>query len=949
MKNQGSPPSLGAASHPTADGVIPLTQQLKKTLLIALPLMAMFGLAIFCYYSQQVAEVQRNAQQMNQYANQVLTLKVRQILRNITGDARLLMKNPLLPRVFDNPRGADARLLAQQWLEFSAQKRIYDQIRLLDLDGQEITRINLTRSGASIVRQDQLQQKTNRYYVREAISLPPGQVYLSPLDLNVENNQIEQPVKPMLRIAVGIVDDNNSKIGLLVLNYLAANLMREIDAYSLLAGSKHLLLNQQGYYLHGMGSDREWLFMYPQKNQSRGIFSSDHETEWRLINQSRKGHLTTEQGIFSFEWLAFNEVADSPGPFTRQFIMVSLIDARQLQTLTAPYSEFAWGASLVALPLILIFSALTSHFRLREKSALSLLRRTEANQRLILESVGEGIMGLDACGRLTFANSRAERLTGYGKNEMLGLPLHKLVHTCEEHHSQHLEESCPIQQCLINGKAHHQADDLFLRKNCDAFPVEYICNPIIRNGKYQGGVLSFFDISARKRAEQRIEYLALYDPLTNLPNTRLFLDRLEQQMAAARNNHQIAALLYIDIDRFKQINDAMGHDNGDQILVETAHRLHYITQEGDSLAHIGSDEFALLLTNHSVDVDDMAHRAQIIADEIMLILQQPFYLEHDSVRLTVSIGITLFPFGNENATTVLAQADTAVANAKQQGRYTTRFFKSEMEQATKGWLLVHNRMLDALANDTFSLAYQPKVEQHGRLIGIEALLRWQDEDLGEVKPGDFIPIAEQSGLIQQISNFVISQVCRQIKAWSDAGLIHAVGRIAINISPSQFSDSNFVDYILETIHQSGIPANILELEITERTLVDNTAALKEKLLTLREYGIHFSVDDFGTGYSSLAYLQQLPLDRLKIDRAFITDVDKIHDRQSIVDAIILLARSLTMDVIAEGVETEEELNYLLKAGCREFQGYHFHRPMNSDMMTGLLHKHIADSNNPAFA
>jgi diguanylate cyclase (GGDEF)-like protein/PAS domain S-box-containing protein len=949
MKTQGLPATLSAAEHPAASRLIPFSQQLKKTLLIALPLLAFFGLAILGYYSQQVAEVERHAHNMNQYANQVLSLKVRQILRNITGDARLLVNNPLLPRVLSNPRRADAQLLAEQWAKFCAQKRIYDQIRLLNLEGHEITRINLTTTGANIVARDQLQQKNSRYYFKEAISLPPGQIYLSPLDLNIENNEIEQPIKPMLRIAVSVVDENNNKIGLLVLNYLAANLMQEIDAYSVLVESKNLLLNQQGYYLHGVARDREWLFMYPEKNQSKGIFASDYADVWQHIKQNRQYQLTTDQGIFSFQWLSCDEVLDIPGSFSRQFVMVSLISSQQLMALKAPYREVALGASLLALPTILLFAAVTSHFRLREQSIFDRLRNTEANQRLILESVGEGILGIDATGRLTFANSCAERLTGYLLNEMLGRPLHSLIHICENNHGQHAEKACPLQQSLINGQPHHAEGDIFLRKNGNTFPVEYTCNPIIKNGRHQGGVVSFFDITARKQAEQRIAYLVLYNPLTDLPNKRLLLDRLEQQVATARTNNQISALLYIDIDRFKQINDAMGHDSGDKILIETAQRLQYITQEGDTIAHIGSDEFALLLANHTIDEENMAHSAQITADDVMLILQQPYYLERDSIRLTVSIGITLFPFGDETASSILAQADTAVASAKQDGCYTTRFFRSEMEHATKEWLHIHNRMLEAVAHDAFSLVYQPKVEKHGRLIGIEALLRWNDHDLGIVKPVDFIPIAEQSGLILQISEFVMSRVCRQIKEWSDTGLINAVGRIAINISPKQISEKNFVNYILEHVNQAGIPANILELEITEQSLLDNTAAIQDKLQTLREHGINFSIDDFGTGYSSLAYLQQLPLDRLKIDRAFITDVDKIHDRQSIVDAIIFLAKSLTIDVIAEGVETQEEMNYLLKAGCLEFQGYYFHRPLSSEHMTRLLHKHITRSNNPAIA
>ncbi|MES9991512.1 MAG: EAL domain-containing protein [Candidatus Thiodiazotropha sp.] len=933
---QGHSANLTIANNPPGFIGFSMLPFLRKTLFIALPLITVFGIATLGYYSQQVAEVEQNAIKMNQYVNQVLSLKLQQNLRNLIGDARMLASNPLLPRALSNPSGTDARLLAEQWIGFSAQKRIYDQIRLLDLHGQETLRVNLTLDGANAVPREALQNKANRYYFKDAMALPIGQIYLSPLDLNIENNKIELPIKPMQRIAVSVVDANNSKVGLLVLNYLAENLMREIDTYSVMAESKNLLLNQKGYFLHGMTRDREWLFMYPKQDQNKGIFTNTYANAWQAMQRNRNGQLKTDQGIFNFHWLATDELTQGSQMFNRRLVIVSLVSKQQLLALKAPYTKAAWGVTLLGFPAIFVFAALISYFRLRELSAFERLQQTEANQRLILESVGEGILGIDAHGRLTFANSRAETLTGYPQNEMLGRPLHSLIHRCEKNHSQHRAKACPLQECLTQGKSHLHENDTFIRKNCDPIPVEYICNPIIKNGMNQGGVLSFFDITARKQAEQRIEYLAFYDPLTNLPNKRLFLDRLKQQLAAARNNNQVSALLYIDIDRFKQINDALGHTSGDRILTETAQRLKYITQEGDTVAHIGSDEFTMLLANQAADSEQIAHNAQITADEIMLILQQPYYLDRDTVRMTVSIGITLFPFDHEDASTILAQADTAVANAKNDGRFTTRFFRTEMEQATKDWLLIHNRMLEALAHDAFTLVYQPKVEQHRRIIGIEALLRWNDEALGIVKPIDFIPIAEQSGLILQINNYVLNQVCRQIKLWSDDNLLQTLGHIAINVSPTQFINGDFVEYILEHIQRSGIAANKLELEITEQTLVTDTTDVRDKLLALRKHGIRFSIDDFGTGYSSLAYLQQLPLDRLKIDRAFITNVDKILERQKLVEAIVTIAKGLAIDVIAEGVETEEELNYLLNVGCHEFQGYHFYPPMGADMITRLL-------------
>jgi diguanylate cyclase (GGDEF)-like protein/PAS domain S-box-containing protein len=939
MKSQLPPSPTITNTDPGTPYQIPVFSLLKKTLVFALPFIAIFGLAIFGYYYQQVSALENYAQEMNHQTNLHLLESLQQILRNVKGDARMLSSNPLLIRALSSPQEKETQLLAQQWIAFSAEKRLYDQIRLLDQKGQEILRINMTTNGAQSVPKNRLQNKSARYYFKEAMTLPKGEIYLSSLDLNIENKVIEKPLKPMLRIAVPLFDNNGKRLGLLILNYLAANFINEIKTHNRLSESQSILINQQGYYLYGLSRDREWLFMYPKNDQLPGLLSTQFRDLWQYIIRNRQDQVITSQGIFSFHWLSTEEKSSSNNPFLQEYAIITMLSMSKLEALKAPYRQAVWGISLLAIPTIVLFALVASHYRLRELKTIEQLRTAETNQRLILESVGEGIIGLDAHGRLTFANSRAQDLTGYLLNEMLGRPLHNLIGVCGNDKSRKVTDTWPLHETLVHGKSRREDNDIFYRKNCDAFPVEYISNPIIKDGELHGGVVSFLDITARKKAEQRIEYLVLNDSLTDLPNKRLFLDRLNQQLANARNNHQTTALLYIDIDRFKQINDALGYEKGDDILRETARRLKYLTQEGDTIARIGSDEFVLLCANRLIDEDHMAHIAQLTADEIMLILEQPFYLGDSSVRITASIGITIFPFADEDASTILAQADTAVASAKGAGRYTTRFFKSEMEQTTKGWLNIHNRMLDALAEDSFTLAYQPKVKQDGSLIGIEALLRWQDEKLGAISPAQFIPIAEQSGLIYQINDFVLGKACQQIKTWRDEGLINCFGRVAINISPNQFLNRDFVSQILDHVKHAGIKPTSIELEITESTLAQDTPLIHDKLVSLREQGIRISIDDFGTGYSSLAYLQQLPLDWLKIDRTFVTDADKSSDRQSIVEAIILLARSLSIEVIAEGVETRGELDYLLEAGCQEFQGFYFYKPMSPENLTDLMLSH----------
>jgi diguanylate cyclase (GGDEF)-like protein/PAS domain S-box-containing protein len=921
---------------------IPLSLLLKKTLLLALPFVIIIGLAIRLYYSEQVVAVENHAQHMNKYAVRDLHLTLQQLLQNIKGDAHLLASHSLLPAVLKNPQGNKAKQLASQWLVFAAQKRIYDQLRLLDLQGQELLRINLTDTGATVVPREQLKNKADRNYFREAVTLPVGQIYLSPLDLNIENGQIEQPIKPMLRVTIPVTDARGDKVGTIILNYLAADIMTRIDSLNRLIEGQALLLNRQGYYLRGFTREQEWRFMYPELEQSDGLFGTHFAEIWQQITHTQQGQMNSEPGLFNYQWISSDGDTGSSTPYTRHFVLISTISADRLAALEAPYRNAAWAALLLALPTILIIAAIAARFRLRELNTFERLRVAEANQRLMLESVGEGIIGLDGDGHLTFANYRAAELTGYQPSEMCGRQVHSLLHSCNENGCNHTLETCPLQLNLRQGVPRRVDNDVFLRKNCDAFPVEYISNPIIKNGELQGGVISFFDITARKDAEQHIEYLVLNDPLTDLPNKKLFIDRLSQQLAASRSTGQLAILLYIDIDRFKQINDGWGYSNGDKILVETAQRLKSISQDGDTIARISSDEFVLLRPDKIADTEQVAHAAQLLADEIMLIMEQPYRLDSYNVRITASIGITLLPLADEDATTVLSHADTAVTSAKEAGRHTTRFFEMEMEHNTRKWLAIHNRLLEAIANDTFSLVYQPKVSQDGRLVGLEALLRWTDRELGYVSPADFIPIAEQSGLIKQISDFVLTSACQQIKEWCDAGLEHVFNHVAINITSEQFSDMDFVDYVLGHIERMGINANNIELEITERTLVDDVATTRDKVLALREHGVRFSIDDFGTGYSSLAYLQQLPLDRLKIDRTFVTDVDKNRDRQTIVEAIILLAKGLGIEVIAEGVENEAEMHFLLRAGCHEFQGYHFYHPLRPDELTNLLQQQASE-------
>ncbi|MGD8908387.1 MAG: EAL domain-containing protein, partial [Chromatiales bacterium] len=622
--------------------------------------------------------------------------------------------------------------------------------------------------------------------------------------------------------------------------------------------------------------------------------------------------------------------------YDRRFVVLSAVTADQMEALTLPYYQTAWATGVLVILAIFIISGLASRYRLRGILAVQRLREAERDQRVILETVGEGIIGVDRDARLTFVNSRAVELTGYTAEEMMGSDLGKVIKIHDEEKKVSVTESSSIQNCLFDAATCRSDKEVLRHKSGASFPVEYICNPITRDGHLIGAVVSFLDITERKDAERHIQHLVLYDALTDIPNRTLLTDRLSQQIAIAKQTQKIGALLYIDIDRFKQINDAIGHAQGDNILTEVAKRLNEIVQKGDTIARIDSDEFVLLQAAKALSTEQAAHDAQLAAYDVMLALEQPYWVNGEAIRLTASIGIAIYPGTDDDVTAVLSKADTAAARAKSAGRNTSRFFTDDMERDTKGWFSIHNRLLEALANDTFTMAYQPLVRQNGKVIGLEALLRWEDPVLGKVSPTEFVTIAEESGLILQLSDIVLSKVCQQIREWMDAGLGETIGRVAINISATLFAHKDFVVYVSNHLERTGIPPNAIELEITERALVSDILDTRRKVDRLRQIGVHFSIDDFGTGYSSLSYLQQLPIDRLKIDRSFITEVNKRQNQQTIVKAIIQLAKGLSLEVIAEGVESEDEMRYLLDTGCSEFQGYYFSYPKSGTDLTDLL-------------
>ncbi|MCP4252431.1 MAG: EAL domain-containing protein [Candidatus Scalindua sp.] len=427
-----------------------------------------------------------------------------------------------------------------------------------------------------------------------------------------------------------------------------------------------------------------------------------------------------------------------------------------------------------------------------------------------------------------------------------------------------------------------------------------------------------------------LEQLAFYDPLTRLPNRTLFFDRFTQALAHAKRGNNIVALLSIDLDRFKKVNDSLGHDVGDLLLKEVSERFKGFLRGADTVARLGGDEFAIILSDNST-----AYNVSIVAQKVIDTISEPFHLKDYTCSVGTSIGIAVYPSDGDDIEHLTKNADIAMYHAKDEGRNNYQFYSKDLNVNTIERLAFENELHKAIENKEFILYYQPVYEPNTKkIISMEALIRWQHPTRGLLQPDDFIPLSEETGYIKKIGAWVARQVCKQIKEWEKTGFEDI--RVAINISAQQFSQKDGMDFITQIIKEEEISPGSLELELTESCLLENENNTAVTMQELKDFGIHHAIDDFGTGYSSLKFIKQLPINKIKIDRSFVKDITENKDDSAIVTAIISMAQSLQLKVVAEGVETEEQFNHLNSLGCDEIQGYFFSTPLPADEIEELM-------------
>ena len=554
--------------------------------------------------------------------------------------------------------------------------------------------------------------------------------------------------------------------------------------------------------------------------------------------------------------------------------------------------------------LLLIIEDLTEEEKLRAAALES-----ERRFRDLAETANDGIIMVDTQGKIAYFNRAAERMFGYHRNQVLGQRVEKLIP------GPHLLEAggAPLPSWEAEG----------CRRDDSVFPVEGSASVFKGStGRFVTYVLR--DLSERKRFEEQLLHMANHDALTGLANRNLLLDRLELTLAQARRNESLTAVLFLDLDRFKIINDTLGHAFGDLLLKSTAERLQSCVRDEDTIARLGGDEFIVLLA----DLHNLQDAA-IVAQKIIDALSQPILLEGSEIFVTTSIGITLFPHDGNDGNSLLKNADTAMYRAKEQGRNAYQFYTADMNAQASARLTMETGLRKALGREEFLLHYQPQVDLNtGNIVGVEALLRWRHPQMGLISPDEFIPMAEETGLIIPIGEWVLYTACAQCRNWPDAGC--GPLRIAVNLSARQFRQKDLADTVARILNETGLDPRCLELELTESILMQNASATIATLQALSSLGIQISIDDFGTGYSSLSYLKRFPINALKIDRSFVRDITSDPDDAAITTAIIAMAKSLNLKVIAEGVETAEQLAFLRRHQCDNGQGYYFSQPVAAE-------------------
>ncbi len=841
---------------------------------------------------------------------------IEQNLQFVSNEVLILSESSLLKEYLHDPRPQTLSHLEKAFLSIARKRQFYHQIRWLDVNGKERIRIDTNHYVSNVIPDQKLQDKSNRYYFTDSVDLDMGKVYFSRFDLNIENGEIETPYRPMLRVATPVFDSNHEKNGIIIINYSGKKILADYLNQFLGSDPKHaMLVDGFGFWLSSTNKDDEWAFMFDKETR----FSNQYPEIWSQLQDNENVQELSDTGLFTGRKIRINNEIDDSAEKNLLYV-ISFVSQADIDNELFNARSKIWGAVVILL--------LLSYFGIRVL-ARSLFeaekhRRTIAVNQvkgLLLNSMTEGVIGIDQDGLCSFINAPALEQLGFDEQELLGENIHHMIHYKHKNGKDYPEEACPTTSTLTTGKVQH-GQEFFIKKDGSFLPVELITNPIYENKEIAGAVLTFRDISEKIAAQQKIHQLSNYDRITNLPNRKLFTEKLAEVLDSHLKNDASSAFLVIDIDRFSSINESIGIEAGNMLLTAFADRVKSLLRNKDHLGRIGADEFAVLIN------DSSAENAIVWINRLYSIIEEPFNIIDKEFRLSVSVGICLLPEDANNTNDAFINTEIALSRSKNDSIEKMHFFSKDMQEHSANIAKIEHDLLSAVANDELFLEYQPQIARHNlKTIGVEALVRWQHPVEGLISPGEFIPVAEKTGIIGKIDQWVLINAVDQLSKWKNE-LPDQPFSVAVNLSPESFLSPGLPELLQGLITEKQVPAERIELEITERSMVKSPELAAERMSKLKKIGVKLSIDDFGTGYSSLGYLKKLPIDILKIDQSFIRDLLTDKNNASIVMAIISMSKALDLKTIAEGIEEEKELEFLNKINCDMYQGFYFSKPLS---------------------
>lgn len=587
-----------------------------------------------------------------------------------------------------------------------------------------------------------------------------------------------------------------------------------------------------------------------------------------------------------------------------------------------------WYEELYKISFILLgFIVLTSAGGLFIFNSWATISKNDDKLQLILNSAGEAIYGIDLDGICTFCNNACVQILGYDdENELLGKNIAEIIQHTSENGRPNIYKNSKIRNAILQGLSTSDDNEVFWRKDRTPFPVDYQAYPQIVNEQVVGAVVTFTDITERKQIDNIIWKQANFDTLTELPNRHQFHNKLEEELAKAQSLHQKFALLFIDLDHFKDVNDSLGHAAGDKLLQEVSLRLSNCVRKTDIVARLGGDEFTIILSNinEQQNIDN-------IAQKIIKALEEPFIINDNTVNISGSIGITMYPQDGLNVEVLLKNADQAMYFSKEDGRNRYHYFSADMEMKLRLRLEMYHDLREAMTQEQFQFYLQPVVDLSRRAITkAEALIRWNHPTKGFISPADFIPIAEKMGLINELGMWIFKASTTWLAKWLEKTNYQYPLQLSINVSPLQLENDNIVEEWNTHLRSIGLPASFIVIEITEGLLLDDNPSISKKIKDFREMGVQISIDDFGTGYSAMSYLYKHNIDFIKIDKSFVDHIIKEKKNKTIIEALILMAHKLDIKVIAEGIETPQQEMALTESACDYGQGYLFSKPIPAE-------------------